>query len=104
VLAAAERLVFGNVSASPLFMVENKEMIWDDPLNEKNMEWKNPWALKDKSNKSFIELMNDAKLNYIKLLVAVGNEIIDEKVDFAFLDDLIGNDSYHSGLDCSIPS
>lgn len=104
-LSMAEKFVFGNVSAAPLFMVANKDMVWDDPLNERNSEWKNPWDLREKSNKSFWELIDEAKSYYCALINIVGNEIIkNEEINFDLLDSLIGNNSYHSGLDCSIPS
>ncbi|MBQ4067658.1 MAG: zinc dependent phospholipase C family protein [Lachnospiraceae bacterium] len=104
-LAMAEKIVLGSVSAAPLFMVANKDMVWDDPLNEKKAEWKNPWDLKHKSRKSFLELMDEAQSYYITLINNVGNEIIkNADIDFDLLDSLICNNSYHSGLDCSIPS
>ena len=105
ILSTAEMTLFGNVSAAPLFMVEDKEMIWDDPLNDKHNEWKNPWDLTFKSRKSFTELLDEAKSYYNGLILNVGNEILDDgDIDYELLDRLIGNNSYHSGLDCSIPS
>jgi len=104
-LSMAEKLVFGNVSAAPLFMVANKDMVWEDPLNEKRTEWKNPWDLNIKSRKSFMEIMDEAKTYYCTLINNVGNELVKNKdIDFDLLDGLIGNNSYHSGLDCRIPS
>lgn len=105
ILSVAENAVLGNVSAAPLFMVEDKEIIWNDPLNDKHNEWKNPWDLKLKSEKSFMELMDDAKNYYSKLIYNVGREVVKcDDIDYNLLDRLIGNCSYHSGLDCSIPS
>jgi len=49
--------------------------------------------------------MDEAKTYYCTLINNVGNELVKNKdIDFDLLDGLIGNNSYHSGLDCRIPS
>lgn len=105
ILSSVEKTIFGNVSAAPLFIVENKEINWEDPLNDNHKEWKNPWNMKEKSRESFMDLILNAKGYYINLMEDVFSEITNiEDVDYNKLSEVIGNNSYHSGLDCSITS
>ena len=105
IVSTAERAILGAVASSPLFMIDNKDIVWDDPLNDKQREWKNPWDMSVKSCDSFMKLMEKAKYYYIHLIENVTEEIIkSDSIDYDRLNKLIGNNSYHSGLDCSIPS
>lgn len=101
----AEKIILGNVSASPLFMVENKNTVWDDVLNDNHKEWKNPWNMKFKSSESFQELMQKAKIKHINMMELIESEFSDSNsINYDRVRETIRSDSYHSGLDCSIPS
>lgn len=103
----AEKTVFGHAMVSPLFVVENKETAWEDLMNRSHRKWVNPWDVSLEDTDSFDELFVRAQKIYIRLLEKVAEAYVSEskgKTSREELRGMIGNRSYHSGLDCSIPS
>lgn len=81
-----------------------------DPLNLLHQPWQNPWDKSRISTDSFFDLMDCAQKDYLGILSDVNrlfqtpfNTKSEQKQTKALLNKL-GNDSYHSGLDCGIPS
>lgn len=107
VLSILENAVLKHPFASPLFVHDGKNCVWEDPLNKKHNVWKNPWKLEKESEASFNELMHEAREYYIEVLEYLNSYFvkdIDTNEAYSRLCRAIGNNSYHSGLDCSIPS
>ncbi len=102
IIKKIEDRIFGHPKVSPLLVVEDKNSRWRDPLNLDKRKWLNPWDETLQSNYSFIELMEKAGDCYRKIL----NEVIDDtgSIRYNEVKEKISNNSYHSGLDCSIPS
>lgn len=81
-----------------------------DPLNILHQPWENPWDKSRISTDSFFDLMDKAQENYLEILANL-NRLFEaplyttkeQKMAKSLLDKL-GNNSYHSGLDSSIPS
>lgn len=99
---AGEQAVLGHPIVSPLLVTEEKEAQWEDPLNMRHQEWKNPWDQEQTSTESFLDLFHRAQKYYITLLemldcMYAGTDIHQK------LYQAIGNRSYHSGLDCEFP-
>lgn len=80
-----------------------------DPLNLARRPWKNPWDEKKVSTASFPMLFSAASRNYAGYLKRLDEifsckkEAVLPVLEGTLLSDL-GNNSYHSGLDCRIPS
>ncbi|MGN0347497.1 MAG: zinc dependent phospholipase C family protein [Lachnospiraceae bacterium] len=99
-----EHFLVGHPVISPLVPSE-KFFFHKDPFNTKHEEWKNPWDKDIKSTQSFFDLYDCSETQYLRLLRqfdhVLSHKTKKEVTDF-FVN--IGNLSYHSGLDCSIPS
>lgn len=105
----AEKYFLGYPLFSPLIPSDNLRFR-SDPLNLQHKTWKNPWNHSLKSEESFVDLYDRAKKVYVrrmkKLLAYLRCEENSfkrcELLDLFFKD--YENNSFHSGLDCSIPS
>lgn len=81
-----------------------------DPLNILHKQWKNPWDTSLVSNESFLDLMERAQENYRNILTDLHRLFCtrphapSEKLRTEKLLAVLGNNSYHSGLDAGIPS
>lgn len=81
-----------------------------DPLNTLHKQWKNPWDTSQVSKDSFFDLMEDAQKSYLELLLNLNQLFVTktntslEKICTNEILKKLGNNSYHSGLDASIPS
>lgn len=81
-----------------------------DPLNLLHEPWKNPWEQSQLSTDSFLDLMEQAQAAYLAFLTDLDSlfqtplRTRAEKAQTDALLDKLGSKSYHSGLDCSIPS
>lgn len=105
----AERYFLGYPLFSPLFP-SNYLFFRTDPFNLRRARWRNPWDKSISSQETFFELYEKAQALYLSrlknLYLIFHNE---EKKDCQnrlireFLTEY-GNLSFHSGLDCSIPS
>lgn len=89
---------------SPLFA--NDITHTDDPCNELHAEWCNPWAPDNKSTESVWEIMKKAKDAYTRNMLymhtALDNSYRSADDPSPKILELLGNNSYSSGLDCSI--
>lgn len=80
-----------------------------DPLNQAHRPWKNPWNENAVSTASFPALFSSASRRYagylkrLDELFSCKNEAVLPILEGKLLADL-GNKSYHSGMDCRIPS
>lgn len=80
-----------------------------DPLNQAHRPWKNPWNENAVSTASFPSLFSSASRRYagylkrLDELFSCKNEAVLPILEGRLLADL-GNKSYHSGMDCRIPS
>lgn len=81
-----------------------------DPLNLLREPWENPWDRSRISTESFFDLMEKAQSAYLQLLTDLDKlfqaplRTRAEKLQTETLLDKLGGKSYHSGLDCEIPS
>lgn len=103
-----EKLILGYPFVSPLIPSDSLQF-YADPLNLAHRTWKNPWDSTLCSNASFPDLFLSASEEYkaclyrLSKLFSCKKETLLKTLEEALLSDL-GNNSYHSGLDCSIPS
>lgn len=104
-----EKHVLGYPIFSPL-VPSNKLWFCSDPFNLARKEWKNPWDHTLVSNETFFDLYQKAEASYssrLKKLTCFFYEPATPQKRMAQMKDLIqdyDNLSFHSGLDCSIPS
>lgn len=77
-----------------------------DPLNLSHHIWFNPWDLNISSTESVPQLLNRARDRYLLTIFLLDNFLEDTSNNkaFALLLNKIGSKSYHSGLNCRIPS
>ncbi len=81
-----------------------------DPLNILHQPWQNPWDKTHISTDSFFDLMESAQKDYLEILSDTNrlfqtpSRTDEEQAQTKALLDKLGNKSYHSGLDCGIPS
>lgn len=104
----AEGIILGYPFISPLIPSDTLNF-YKDPLNQKHRKWTNPWDTSLISTASFPSLFKQASKKYSQCLRQLGNffSADDSSSNPALAEDilnLLGNKSYHSGLDCSIPS
>ncbi len=77
---------------------KDSEQTYEDPCNMVHKEYKNPWKPEMKITKDFYELMEEAKVNYLRRLeLFMKSTPVDEKSYENLLSDL-GDLSYDSGL------
>lgn len=104
----AEKKILGYPFISPLIPSDSLQF-YTDPLNLSHCTWTNPWDTTLSSSASFPELFLAARKSYqtylsrLSELFSCKKETLLSSLEEALLADL-GNKSYHSGLDCSIPS
>ncbi len=84
--------------------------IHTDPLNIQRQPWENPWDKSRVSTDSFFDLMDKAREDYLQTLTHL-NQLLElpphtraAQALTSVLLDKLGSKSYHSGLDCTIPS
>jgi hypothetical protein len=75
-----------------------------DYLNLSHREWYMPFDKSIKSTKSFIELFSDAVQRTQQLSNDLYTAIFDNNSNIPHILELLGNNSYTSGIDCDIPA
>lgn len=104
-----EKHILGYPIFSPL-VASNTLRFRNDPFNFNRKEWKNPWDDSLVSDENFLELYEKAGIRYdarLKKLYRLFYQSVSREKQKKLLHDLLkdyGNLSFHSGLDCSIPS
>lgn len=103
-----EQIILGYPLLSTL-IPSDSETVHIDPLNILKTPWRNPWDKSRISTNSFFELLEQAQVDYLEILelfnglLSQSNQGAKQQQTHALLKKL-GNLSYHSGLDCRIPS
>lgn len=79
----------------------------DDPLNISHSKWYNPWDMTKSYTMSVPDMLNKAREGYM-LTIFLLDSYLDENLrtedSYRDLMNNIGSRSYHSGLNCRIPS
>lgn len=104
VLEKAERILFGHPQISPVIPSDHAKRS-EDPLNLEHREWHNPWDTKQRFCSSVPDLLKQASKRYQQVLeqlerlyeVEPGEESYEERLEQ--LCEMIGQQSFHSGLD-----
>ena len=98
-----EAMTLGYPILSPM-MASDSLQFYEDPLNVRHKEWKNPWDDTQVSTESFFDLMESAQEKYMQLLPRIYRLFMTRRHSEAaklrmqnILKEL-GNLSYHSGL------
>lgn len=79
----------------------------DDPLNLNHERWYNPWDMTKSYTLSVPDMLNKAREGYmltIFLLDSYLDPSLKTEYSYSALINNIGSKSYHSGLNCRIPS
>lgn len=79
----------------------------DDPLNLRHDKWYNPWDLSKNYTLSVPDMLNKARENFILTIFHLDTYLDEElrhETSYNELLSNIGSRSYHSGLNCRIPS
>lgn len=104
-----ERLILGYPLLSTL-IPSDTQTFHMDPLNILHQPWQNPWDKSRISTDSFFDLMDAAQHEYLQVLSAVNRlfqtspHTKSAQTQMKNLLHKLGNKSYHSGVDCRIPS
>lgn len=104
VLETAEMAIFGKPQISPVIPSDFIKS-YEDPLNLEHREWKNPWEPQSLFTDSVPELIKKASGRYQKALRLLdclyAADSCGEQYDATLsrLRQLLGNQSFHSGLD-----
>lgn len=77
-----------------------------DPLNLNHVIWFNPWNTSISSTESIPDLLNHARERYLMIMFLLDNYFCstNKSKTMNLLMKSIGSKSYHSGLNCKIPS
>lgn len=99
-----EQRVFGYDFMSALFMCGAPHH--EDPCNEMHLPWRNPWAAQKTSADSVFDIMERLKYTYASYMDSMQNALYFSyhliSSDRPEILDLLGNNSYTSGLDCGV--
>lgn len=108
-LEALEKLLLGHPMLSALIPSDTKTA-YQDPLNLRHQRWENPWDKSLASTDSFLDRMGQAQEEFLETLCALDALFLlrphtaQEATAAGKLLAKLGNNSYHSGVDASIPS
>lgn len=103
-LRKLEEITWGFPLISPLIPSDDL-LFFKDPMNLSHKKWSNPWDQTTVSNESFMDLFDKAGSEYLTILAELNDLLVEnrKRLSGSFLRKL-ANRSYHSGLDCRIPS
>lgn len=99
--------MFGNQRYLAPFIPSPKEVRYEDPLNLKHKKWHNPWDLSKTSTDSVPEMLGKADRRFSLMMFLLDNYLspdMNKGAAYKTLMAFIGCKSYHSGLNCNIPS
>jgi len=98
-----ERLILGKPAISPV--IPTDDITFEDPLNLQHKTWNNPWNPNDVSVQSVPQLIKKASARYQKIFRQLEKFYQADKSEDSYdivleeLGQLLGQKSYHSGLD-----
>lgn len=98
-----ECIVIGKPGISPVIPTDG--ITYDDPLNLQHKRWNNPWNPEDVSEQSVLQLIKNASVRYQEVFLQLEKLYQTDKSEDSYdtvldeLGQLIGQKSYHSGLD-----
>lgn len=87
--------------------VPSNEVRNDDPLNMNHTCWYNPWDLSRSSTDSVPDMLNKAQKRFNMTMFLLDNYLdsdVNSQAAYRTLTAFIGSKSYHSGLNCRMPS
>ncbi len=87
--------------------IPSDEVKNDDPLNIKHDKWYNPWDLSKVSTESVPDMLNKGEKRFNMTMFLLDNYLdadLNNNAAYRTLVAFIGCKSYHSGLNCRIPS
>ena len=99
--------MFGNQRYLAPFIPSPKEVRYEDPLNLKHKKWHNPWDLSKTSTDSVPEMLGKADRRFSLMMFLLDNYLspdMNKGAAYKTLMAFVGCKSYHSGLNCNIPS
>lgn len=99
--------VLGNKRYLAPFIPDGNEIKNEDPLNLRHERWYNPWDVTRSSTESVPEMLNKAQKRYALTMFLLDNYLsadLNSHSAYKSLVAFIGCKSYHSGLNCRIPS
>ena len=99
--------ILGNKRYLAPFIPEGNEVRNEDPLNKAHKRWYNPWDTTKSSTDSVPQMLDKAQKRYGLIMFLLDNYLdpdVNRASAYRSLFAFIGCKSYHSGLDCSIPS
>lgn len=103
-LRKLEEIILGYPLISPLIPSDTL-YFFRDPLNLSHKKWSNPWDQTTFSQESYLDLYEKAGREYLDILRELNDLLVKNRpVMSDTLTNCLGNRSYHSGLDCKIPS
>lgn len=103
-LRKLEDIFLGYPLVSPLISSDTL-YFFKDPLNLSHKKWSNPWDQTAISYESYMDLYEKAGREYLNILHEFNSLLTEGRLTMSdSLLDHLGNRSYHSGLDCNIPS
>ncbi len=103
-LRKLEDIFLGYPLVSPLIPSDTL-CFFRDPLNLSHKKWSNPWDQTAVSHESYMDLYDKAGREYLKILHEFNCLLAKNQPTVSdTLLSRLGNRSYHSGLDCRIPS
>ena len=98
--------IMGNKRYMAPFVPSN-EIKHEDPLNLSHTIWYNPWDLSRWSTESVPDMLNKGQKRYNMMMFLFENYLdsdLNNLASYHALTSFIGSKSYHSGLNCRIPS
>lgn len=99
--------MLGNKRYLAPFIPDGNEIRNEDPLNYAHKRWRNPWDTARSSTDSVPDMLNKAQKRFALTMFLLDNYLdqdVNSRSAYKSLIAFIGSKSYHSGLNCKIPS
>lgn len=99
--------MLGNKRYLAPFIPDGNDIRNEDPLNYAHKRWRNPWDTSRSSTDSVPDMLNKAQKRFALTMFLLDNYLdpdVNSRSAYKSLIAFIGSKSYHSGLNCRIPS
>lgn len=99
--------MLGNKRYLAPFIPDGNDIRNEDPLNHAHKRWRNPWDTARSSTDSVPDMLNKAQKRFALTMFLLDNYLdpdVNSRSAYKSLIAFIGSKSYHSGLNCRIPS